>query len=189
MTFPLRDRQLIRGCLAHKKAGLGCAADYAANYVTLRIPVSGIVSTFNGSQGGLWLRLAGDDGLTYEFAHLSKYLITQGRVDEATDVAITGNTGTITTGPHLHVQIKNSLGRRLDPEIVFANAAMPQEDDMTEEQKVALLFPQMVTIWAQTHPRKDLGDAGHRSIEAECRRIIRGEQSQIDLLMKWERGE
>ena len=112
--FSLKKRQLIRGCKEHKQAGLGCGADYMAHYVNLYAPKNGIGSTFYGPQGGNWYRLRLEDGTRIEFAHLSKYL-KLGKVKEGDLIAITGNTGSVTTGSHLHVQIfKNN--KRLDPE-------------------------------------------------------------------------
>lgn len=114
--FPLSKRKLIRGCQAHKNAGLGCAADYEADHVPLFAPFDGTVQTYSETGGGKWLRLIrADNGDKIEMAHLSKYLVTSGKVKEGVQVAVTGNTGTITTGAHKHIQIIRN-GKRLDPE-------------------------------------------------------------------------
>ena len=113
--FPLKTRKLIRGFQAHIKAGLGGAADYEAKFVPLYAPFDGTVSVYSGVQGGKWARLTRENGDQIEFAHLSKY-ISAGQVREGDEIAITGNTGQVTTGPHLHVQIINSHGQRIDPE-------------------------------------------------------------------------
>jgi hypothetical protein len=116
--FPLQQRKLIRGASAHIAAGLGAAADYQANYVDLFLPFDGRIERFGGPsfEGGYWLRLIRPNGDKLEFAHLSKYLVANGTYKAGTLVAHTGNSGTITSGPHLHVQIFNSAGKRLDPE-------------------------------------------------------------------------
>lgn len=114
--FPLRERKLIRGCQAHINAGLSCAADYRANYVTLYAPFKGKIETYFEKGGGNWTRLTrADNGDKIEFAHLSKYLVRSGIVEEGTPIAITGNTGTITDYPHKHIQIIRNR-KRLDPE-------------------------------------------------------------------------
>jgi len=118
--FPLKHRELIfgAGCAGHmnRRKPLGCAADYVARYVTLYAPFDGEIVTYSGRQGGNWLRLVRANGDWIESAHLSKYLIYKGTVREGQRIAITGNTGQITTGPHLHIQIKNKAGERVDPE-------------------------------------------------------------------------
>ena len=115
--FPLKYKQLIRGCQAHIDAGLGGAADYVANYVNLYAPFDSKIETYFGPQGGNWLRLTRSNGDKLEFAHLSEYKAT-GDCKQGDLIAVTGNTGQITTGPHLHVQIFVG-GQRVDPEKYF----------------------------------------------------------------------
>jgi len=112
--FPLKIRKLIRGAEAHIKAGLGAGADYVADRDDLFAPFDGVIENYFGLQGGNWSRLKRPNGDNIEFAHLSKYYKV-GPVKEGERIALTGNTGTITTGPHLHVQILR-VGKRLDPE-------------------------------------------------------------------------
>lgn len=114
--FPLRKRKLIRGIQAHINAGLEGAADYVANKDELFLPFDGIVKRYYGKQGGNWLRLTRANGDKIEMAHLDKYLIPNGGYEEGTKGAFTGNTGQLTTGPHLHIQIIDKNGNRLDPE-------------------------------------------------------------------------
>ncbi len=115
--FPLKYRKIIRGCEAHKKAGLGCATDYVANYVELYAPFDGKAVMWGGEgyDGGNWMTLERPNGDLIQFAHLSAYK-AGGEVQEGDRIAITGNTGKITTGPHLHIQIKDKDGNWLDPE-------------------------------------------------------------------------
>lgn len=129
--FPLQSRKLIRGCASHIKTGLGCAADYEAVYIPFYIPFSGKVETYHGTQGGNWLRLIRDDnGDKIELAHLSAYEIKSGHANAGQRGGITGNTGTITTGPHLHIQIINKTGQRLDPE-TYNWSSMPIQMPVT----------------------------------------------------------
>lgn len=130
--FFLEKRKLIRGAAEHVRDGLGIGADYVAHYVIVYAPKDGIGSTFYGPQGGNWYRLRLTDGSKIEFAHLSKYL-KLGKVKEGDKIAITGNTGKITTGPHLHVQIFKD-GVRLDPEKYLWDN--PNMDCKTEIRKL-----------------------------------------------------
>ncbi len=114
--FPLRNRQLIRGCQAHINAGLLCAADYEANYITDYVPFDGVLQNYEGNEGGKWCRLTRPNGDKIEMAHHSKFLLKNSNVKAGQPMAITGNSGTITTRPHLHIQIINKLGKRLNPE-------------------------------------------------------------------------
>jgi hypothetical protein len=127
--FPLKTRKLIRGAAAHVRAGLGIAADYEADYVTLYAPFNGIIQTYPEKTGGNWSRLIRDtNGDKIEFAHLSKYLVKSGQVVEGQPIAITGNTGTITTRPHKHIQIIDKYGRRLDPEKYDWGSSLIEKD-------------------------------------------------------------
>lgn len=132
--FPLKEQKLIRGCQAHINAGLSCGADYRANYVPLYAPFPGKIETYWGNEGGNWLRLITDNGDRLEFAHLSKYNQTSGRVSMGEQIAVTGNTGSITSGPHLHIQIFRN-GKRLDPEKYDWGSLLLKENDMHRTYK------------------------------------------------------
>lgn len=133
IIFPLLERFVNRGCAEHQAAGLGCAVDYRANYVPLFSPVDGVVFLFNESGGGNWIRVTDSDGRRWEMAHLSERYVATGQTVKAGEkIGKTGNTGTITTGPHLHLQvIKN--GVRLDPEPLLANAPFPNTMDFNDK--------------------------------------------------------
>jgi hypothetical protein len=114
--FPLKERVLIRGAEGHLKAGLGVGADYRAKYQPFVIPFDGRVETYWGKQGGNWLRLIRPNGHRIELAHLQSYAVKSGVVEEGQPGGITGNTGEVTDFPHLHIQIFDKQGKRLDPE-------------------------------------------------------------------------
>lgn len=136
--FPLKERKLIRGAAGHLAAGLGIGADYEAMYKSLYAPFSGVGSTFHGPQGGKWYKLKLLDGSRIEFAHLSEYKKLD-KVKEGDEIAITGNTGKITTGPHLHIQAFDKNGKRVDPEkIVWDN-----KDMETEKSRIIQLTAQV----------------------------------------------
>ena len=57
----------------------------------------------------------GDGKISY-YLHLSKPMVRKGQKVDAGDViALSGNTGTTSTGPHLHFAIKNARGVFIDP--------------------------------------------------------------------------
>ena len=59
--------------------------------------------------------------LTLGYCHLSQSLVTKGtHVRPGTPIAITGNTGSRSTGPHLHLTLKDTKkGRAIDPSILL----------------------------------------------------------------------
>ncbi|MBA3655401.1 MAG: M23 family metallopeptidase [Actinobacteria bacterium] len=79
-------------------------------------PVSGVLRQVRGKIAGNAFYLAGDDGHTYYFAHLDKYLRGPGRVDAAATIGTVGNTGDAhVTPPHLHFELHPNNGRAVDP--------------------------------------------------------------------------
>lgn len=124
--FPLKNRQLIRGCQAHINAGLGCGADYVADFDNLYLPFSGQTEWVWGTQGGNWYKVTRENGDRIEMAHNSELITLDAK--EGDLIAITGNTGSVTTGAHLHIQIFDKNNNRLDPEVYDWG----QEDNMSE---------------------------------------------------------
>ena len=59
--------------------------------------------------------------LTLGYCHLSQSLVTKGsHVNPGTPIAITGNSGSRSTGPHLHLTLKDTKkGRAIDPSILL----------------------------------------------------------------------
>lgn len=137
--FPLRRRYLIRGCAKHR-AGIpgvlpkeGCAADYKTTGIwlgdllswskkRLRAPFSGICWAWNENTGGKWVSVQRKNGDVIQMAHLSERFVSSVKkhVEKGQLIAYTGNTGDWTTGYHLHIQIKDKSGKRLDPVKYFA---------------------------------------------------------------------
>lgn len=125
MHFLLTEKVLNRGCAAHIADHLGCGADYRAYYAPLYAPFDAKIFLFSETGGGDWIRFIRADGYRVETAHLSKRLVTTGQtVKEGQHVGVTGNTGVITTGPHLHVQVFDPQGRRVDPEQFFKDSPL-----------------------------------------------------------------
>lgn len=119
--FPLKLHKLVPGwratALGHVLAGLGKGADYIAHYVPLYAPFDGTILVFNEWSGGNWIRVTRSNGDQIEFAHLHRRLVKTGdKVKEGQQIGVTGNTGFITTSPHLHIQIFVNK-KRIDPEM------------------------------------------------------------------------
>ena len=125
MTFPLLYRKFIRGFQDHIKSGLSGATDYVAYYEPVYAPWGGKCYLFEEPQGGQWVGIRRDNGEKIEFAHLSQRLVANNeRVVEGQQIAVSGNTGAVTTGAHLHVQCFDVNGQRIDPdtEVFFAKS-------------------------------------------------------------------
>ena len=59
------------------------------------------------ASGGNFLKLAHDSGFESWYLHLSDFVVTQGsKVRQGDLIAHTGNTGSATTGPHLHFELR-----------------------------------------------------------------------------------
>jgi len=125
--FLLKERKLHRGCKGHIDAGLGCGADYYAHYVPLYAPFDTVIAKeYYGSDGGKWIWFNDKNGNSIQCAHMSEYKVNVGdKVKEGDIIGITGNSGTITTGPHLHVQIIDRNSHRVDPVLYFDNLLNP----------------------------------------------------------------
>lgn len=177
--FPLKRRELIRGCKKHIMASLGCAADYVARYVTLYAPFDGTLTRFHGRQGGNWARLVRDNGDRLEFAHLRRYIGEPRQVKAGDKIAITGNTGLVTTGPHLHIQIFTKNGTRFDPErYQWDNDEMQQIEDLKET--IRELNTEIGTV---TEERDD-GNKAKDKMERELNTEIGKVTAQRDACLK-----
>lgn len=91
--------------------------DIVANVGTpVYSPGSGVV-TFAGRRGGYGLTLEIDHGFGYKtlFAHLSKINVKRGqKVTRGDHIAESGNSGKLSTGPHLHYEVRHN-GIALNP--------------------------------------------------------------------------
>lgn len=88
--------------------------DYVARYNDYYSPFDGIATSGVTDGGGRYWQLIRPNGDTLTARHLDKVLKI-GQVKEGDLVAVTGNTGKFTTGPHLHQEVKIN-GVFTDPE-------------------------------------------------------------------------
>lgn len=142
IVFPLKSRRLIRGFQAHVNAGLRGAVDYEADRNSLYSPVNGSALLFNESQGGNWIQITDEMGRKWEMAHLSERYVTTGdQVVAGQLIGKTGNTGTVTSGPHLHLQIVHPYPNRIDPEPLLINAPLSMPENHDFDNKLIRLAP------------------------------------------------
>lgn len=64
---------------------------------------------------GLWIRVKLDDGSIHVYGHIQSYSVSEGQHVEAGDaIAKMGARGQ-STGPHLHFEVWNPSGKKIDP--------------------------------------------------------------------------
>lgn len=89
----------------------------------IRAPWSGTVSHVwydNIYGGGRSMLVRHDNGLTTGYAHLEGYHVgSDDRVLQGQPIALSGNTGSHTTGPHLHFTLRDISGEKIDPTKYF----------------------------------------------------------------------
>jgi murein DD-endopeptidase MepM/ murein hydrolase activator NlpD len=90
----------------------------------VKAPLDGtVVSTASSTDGGNQVILLHQDKGPYQnwktgYAHLSKVLVKVGdKVKKGQSIALSGNTGAHTTGPHLHFTISNAKNIKVDPKL------------------------------------------------------------------------
>jgi hypothetical protein len=106
--------------LTHRGRTHGAIDIYAQEGTPIVSPVSGTVTGVgNGDVGGHFVRITGDDGVVYYFAHMASASPLQkgARVNVADQVGTVGRTGSAkNTKPHLHFSMRSpGGGRALNP--------------------------------------------------------------------------
>lgn len=73
-----------------------------------------VINVLNNKEGGNQVIIKHADGFTSGYAHLNKSLVKKGdKVKKGQVFALSGNTGK-STGPHVHMTLKDSKGNYLD---------------------------------------------------------------------------
>ncbi|WP_405133056.1 M23 family metallopeptidase [Nocardia sp. NBC_01388] len=82
----------------------------------VRAVADGTVVDSGPAQGfGMWVRIAHDDGSMSVYGHINETLVQVGQHVRAGDqIATVGNRG-ISTGPHLHFEVVDTSGYKVDP--------------------------------------------------------------------------
>jgi len=87
------------------KYGKHLGTDYATPVGTVVVaPVGGVIATQGLSIAvGNYIELEGEDGRRHRVLHLNRREVSNGaRVSEGQRIGLSGNTGSTSTGPHLH---------------------------------------------------------------------------------------
>ena len=91
----------------------------AAMNTAVRAAAAGRVVTGSGwdNAGGRYVALAHPDGVHSGYFHLARSLVSAGeQVAKGQKIALSGNSGSMTTGPHLHFQTgRGSIWNHFDP--------------------------------------------------------------------------
>lgn len=125
--------------------------DYLVKNASVWAPVGGKVVTSGWSDSlGNWVELAGSDGRTHRFAHLSHRDVSAGQtVAEGQRLGISGNTGQVVGtngGYHCHHDVRkggtkwnDSFDNYVDWEKLLAEANKPQSNMPAVGSKIQLL--------------------------------------------------
>ena len=98
-------------------SGIDLRANYEPAYA---ITYGEIIHVGHDNRSGLFVTIR-HGSITLSYCHLSQSLVTKGtHVRPGTPIAITGNSGSRSTGPHLHLTLKDTKkGRAIDPSILL----------------------------------------------------------------------
>jgi len=196
MRFPLNQR-VVSGYKFWQKTTYSAhhlGTDYRASIGTpVYAPTDGtIIYTGWGNQGGWWLYFKDSNGRIWRFAHLSKFHKRSGSVKEGTLIATTGNTGALTTSPHLHIDIwkkpvnlsSYTKGDLEDPEVyikVTQGAVMDYKFYMTPDTgKTIFAFIKDKFLYAYTDWNKYLKDSGGDSQLKNVKMVNKLPVTEID---------
>lgn len=191
MRRPLDEPVRITGDRAsHAEYGVGPATDYGCDIGTpVYAPFSGRLSIYITDAGGLGVILWGTDAAFYG-QHLWVRM-TPGDYSEGDRIALSGNTGSQTTGPHLHCYvIIHATGERLSMEEYLDRASVAGGGARPfPPAPIPLLEDDMMTIHAPNRGIAIIGPGYYKSLtpeEAEnsaaiVTKQISGNDRQFDL--------
>ena len=97
--------------------GIDLRANYEPAYA---ITYGEVIQVGYDNRSGLFVTIR-HGSITLSYCHLSKATVTPGtHVRPGTPIGITGNSGSRSTGPHLHLTLKDTKkGRAIDPSILL----------------------------------------------------------------------
>jgi hypothetical protein len=100
-------------CHANSRISL----DFSLSYEAVRAAHAGSVYTYSEACGGKIMRITDSSDTTYrtQYVHLDRYFATGSTVTRGEYIARSGNTGSCTTGAHLHFELERS-GANIKPE-------------------------------------------------------------------------
>ena len=146
--------------------------DYSADCGTdLFMPFNGKIKSLYGKQGGntVYAYPDGQD-VVIRLMHL-RSSVADGEYKEGDVIGLTGNSGSLTTGCHLHLDISKNEVNIND----FSNFINPEEfnwgGNMNEEREKKIIFNILEHEWRLMHNYAELDDAGRASIRREIDEI------------------
>lgn len=129
-VFPVAGDYRISSVFGNRRSpgGIGSTnhggIDIAATTGTPVVsPVAGTV-IFSGQRGGYgnFVSVRGTDGYVHNFAHLQGYNVQAGApIQAGQQLGRVGSTGN-STGPHLHYEVVDNRGRKINPQGILGNA-------------------------------------------------------------------
>lgn len=125
-------------------AGGHIGSDYGVSTGTPVFAVSNGVIADSGWTDlvGNYVRVDHDNGVTTRSIHLSSRSVNTGdRVTAGQQIGLSGNTGTASQGPHLHIEVYLNRTNRTDPHAFFlqyVGTGNDEGDDLTPEQDARL---------------------------------------------------
>ena len=117
VTSPYGYRTDPFTCKRAFHSGIDLRANYEPAYA---ITYGEVIHVGYDNRSGLFVTIR-HGSITLSYCHLSQSLVTKGsHVNPGTPIAITGNSGSRSTGPHLHLTLKDTKkGRAIDPSILL----------------------------------------------------------------------
>ncbi len=117
VSAPIGDRFGMRYHPILKRRRMHHGLDFLSNTGAEIIAPSDGVVTYVGRKGGYGKVIRISHGFGYEtlYAHLSKYKVKRGqKIKRGEVIALSGNSGNLSTGPHLHYEVRHN-GVSLNP--------------------------------------------------------------------------
>lgn len=194
--FPLLERKVVgfkHGTRRWSVPYLGKphpGVDYKASFVPLYAPFDGkIVKQLKGTDGGytIWF-VPNHRYVTIRFLHLDHFTRGLGPVREGEQIAITGNSGAVTTGPHIHMDISNgavnlkNFANFIDPESFDWGTQKPVEQPVNENEypkKVKITEP--AGVFVRERPDHNSPIVNPYTHKPETRPLTRAVINQIKL--------
>ena len=107
----------VSSCYGARWGTLHAGVDIAAPIGTpIYAPEDGVVLQAGPASGfGLWVRVQHEDGTITVYGHVNTITVDEGeKVKAGEQIATMGNRG-FSTGPHLHFEVWNSSGKKINP--------------------------------------------------------------------------
>jgi len=135
-----------------------------------------------GTQGGKTIHFRGRSGVLHRFLHLSAYGTT-GEYKEGELIGRVGNTGSLSSGPHLHWDISkngvvqlNNINNFLDP-LMWGEPTMVNKDNIN-----GLLYA--VTGLTNNKNTQEIADALNKGDQAEVNKLCAWIRVEMDKVQK-----